>query len=405
LDDPTRQNPYASPQSDNCLVPQSERRFGLSEPIRAEGTLTLGDLRRAAMAGQKPVPAWLKGFYLVLIVAVPIGWLAFIPDFGPLAWSMVALCGLIAFFLMLAMLPTRWLSRARDEDPIEEQQLLLTEEGLSAQSADARSLRPWSRFSHFRSDVEAMLLYLADPPSHVVLPRRFFATEEEWEAAAALVRFKLPEHGTPAAREPASRCPAPASAESPEAVKPVGEAIVFSGRPTANELAALRRFFPYSQILVYFITLGFLLLPAIIGGFMILDQGPDSRPAIVGGAAVMTALIAYVFILKPLYQRRRDRIDGRGDYALVSGQISERGIETLRNGIRGAASWEAFSSHRRSESVVLLLSEHGEHLRTYHAFYRSLFSSAGAWQQFIEMVQRRLPPEKKQPWWRRSKKQ
>ncbi len=406
MDDPIRQNPYASPQSDAGPVPQSERRFGLSEPIHAAGTLTLGDFRRAAMAGQKPVPAWLKGFYLVLFLSVPIGWLAFIPGFGPLKWSMVALCGLVAFFLLLAMLPTRWLSRAKDEDPIEEQELLLTEEGLSAQSADARSLRPWSRFSHFRSDAEAMLLYLADPASHVVLPRRFFATEEEWQAAAALVRFKLPEHGSPAAREPASRGPAPASAESPEAMKPVGEAIVFSGCPTAKELAALRRFFPYSQLLVHFITVAFLLLPAVIGGFMIVNQGPDTRPAIVVAVSVaMTVLILYIFILKPLYQRRRDRIDGRGDFAVLSGQISELGIETLRNGIRGAARWEAFSSYRKSESVVLLLSEHGEHLRTYHVFYRSLFSSADAWQRFIEIVERRLPPEKRRPWWRRSKEQ
>ncbi len=406
MDDPTRQNPYASPQSDACLVPQSERRFGLIEPIHAAGTLTLGDFRRAAMAGQKPVPAWLKGFYLVLIVAMPIGWLALVPGFGPLKWSMVALCGLVAFFLLLAMLPTRWLSRAKDEDPIEEQQLLLTEEGLTAQSADARSLRPWSRFSHFRSDDASMLLYLADPASHVVLPRRFFATEEEWQAAAALVRFKLPEQGTPAARELVSRGPSPASAEPQEEMEPVGEAIAFSGRPTAKELAALRRFFPYSQILVHFITVAFLLLPTVIGGFMIINQGPDTRPAIVVVvSAAMTVLILYVFILKPLYQRRRDRIEGRGDYALLSGQVGEQGIETLRNGIRGVASWEAFSSYRRSESVVLLLSEHGEHLRTYHVFYRSLFSSAEAWRQFIEMVERRLPPEQRQPWWRRSKKQ
>ncbi|MCL4192580.1 MAG: YcxB family protein [Thermoguttaceae bacterium] len=405
MDDSIRQNPYASPQSDTGLVPQSERRFGLIEPIHAAGTLTLGDFRRAAMVGQKPVPAWLKGFYLVLIVAMPIGWLAFTPGFGPLKWSMVALCGLVAFFLLLATLPTRWLSRAKDEDPIEEQQLLLTEDGLSAQSADARSLRPWSRFTHFRSDTESMLLYMADPESHVVLPRRFFATEEEWQAAAALVRFKLPEQGTPAASELASRGPAPASAKPQEEMEPVGEAIAFSGRPTAKELAALRRFFPYSQFLVRFITVAFLLLPAVIGSFMIINQGPDTRPAIVVGAAAMTVLIFYILILKPLYQRRRDRIEGRGDYALLSGQISELGIETSRNGIRGVASWEAFSSYRRSKSVVLLLSEHGEHLRTYHVFYRSLFSSDDAWQRFIEMVERRLPPEQRRPWWRRSKKQ
>ena len=185
-------NPYASPKS-NAPRPVFERpsEVALGVPIRAKGDLSFGDLILANRLHRGRL-AWLTEATwvvpAVLLAVCVLGLVALQDRFTPFFWAIVfGVWLLYAAFLRPRALQAEW----RDQEPnAYEIDCAFTSEGVHRQNSNEQRFTSWSSFFGFRDSNLLILLY-ETPVRYSIVPRRWFASEEEFNRLILYLGHRL----------------------------------------------------------------------------------------------------------------------------------------------------------------------------------------------------------------------
>jgi hypothetical protein len=184
----TPTNPYEPPRPEIAAVGAAQL------PVQVSGVLTPQD----AIAALRAVGKWKP--WRLSIIAASIG-LAIIsiqvlnrPP-GGIRWPVVMLVAVVAVALSLAPITAKqkfvksWNSRPENNKPIT---WTFSEEGLFIEAAHSKHLHAWTAFPYMRMTPSQLILAQHGDAMFNFIPRRFFNSDADWQAACQLLATKLP---------------------------------------------------------------------------------------------------------------------------------------------------------------------------------------------------------------------
>lgn len=167
--------------------------------IPYQGSLRYEDYRRAIrLHGAGVFPVWLPAGLLIAVAALLAGLLHLMQAD---LWPAFAVLGVFGFLLLVLALRT-WLVRKSwhtHKLAREPRRGTLSAEGLSVDSEHASARIPWDRLHQWKGSDHLLLVYESSHLFHI-LPRGFFAGDDDWRAATDLVAARLPSRMTRQAR-------------------------------------------------------------------------------------------------------------------------------------------------------------------------------------------------------------
>ena len=171
----------------------------LPHPIRAKGSLSAEDLIGASeLTGQMLSPV---AVIVVLVVVAPVVAGLFLLKEGLSAlpfviWTFAPIGLLLAVLVYFAQYhrPRRQIDRTvkQLEESVGPLEFAITDEAFASKSKAAEWRRTWNGFSKWMHSDRVVLLYPQSSAEYLVVPRSFFAGDDDWSLFLRLLESKLP---------------------------------------------------------------------------------------------------------------------------------------------------------------------------------------------------------------------
>ena len=160
--------------------------------MRGGGQLSWEDFRAGVRLGKRRwPPQWLGVTMLVLGVLV-LYWGSGVPMVQPASIFLV----LLVVVLGLRVLRINRALRRMWSHPNgagAQVQLAASPEGLLLETAHATVLQRWHRFGRYRVNARVAVLFFDPTSIFMVIPRSYFATDDDWHAFVDLLARHLPQ--------------------------------------------------------------------------------------------------------------------------------------------------------------------------------------------------------------------
>jgi membrane protein implicated in regulation of membrane protease activity len=173
-----------------------EWRVRVPHPIRAKGSLSAEDLIGASeLTGQMLSPV---AVIVVLVVVTPLVGGLFLLKEG-LSTLTLVIGVAVPIFVVVAVffqcrLTRRRLNRTAEEleESVGPMEFAITDEAFASKSKAAEWRRTWNGFSKWMRSDRVVLLYPQSSTEYLVVPRSFFAGDDDWNLFLRLLESKLP---------------------------------------------------------------------------------------------------------------------------------------------------------------------------------------------------------------------
>ncbi|HUT92734.1 MAG TPA: YcxB family protein [Thermoguttaceae bacterium] len=386
-------NPYQSPRADldaEEYFPGPDRVYGLEEPIRIQGKLSAEDYQEKETTSEKIKMAF--SILLLLVGIAIIGVYLGIKSPSPTGLSVFAIGGgLIALSAwLLVLFANRSFRKHVDRNGVVET-TTFAEGGIVAEAEEGRGEFLWSAFCGCKCSEHRVLLYLEPNGDHLIYPKRFFASEADWNRFLGLVRCKVPEGGDLAQGRPGD----PPAAQTKGGPTPLGVSRRQGEQPLLRVAGALtwrdwkevrrRTGKPWMGRLA---RVGCLLPFVIVGATIVLWRGThDAWLGLIGPGGAGLVFFCLLFVW-PAVKLRRQWKRGEPPFGPYEIRIWDDALDCVEASSVATVPWTAFDRFTRSESLLLL---HQDKLRVFRFIPRSFFSSDEAWQTLLRLVRDKLP--------------
>lgn len=187
-------NPYASPSVPDSAHPSGDvSDEGTAEPIRVQGTLSVGEVMAAVQARRTPLRRGISlgifclgGYFIIRTMTQN--------TLGP-GWAILYALGIGGCFLLLIKTLVFFSFRRfqrRGINGFQPHVRIISEQGIYSETDTIRSEMSWPAFSGGRLSKRGLTLALTDYPNQtIIIPRRLFDSETDWERCVELVQRKL----------------------------------------------------------------------------------------------------------------------------------------------------------------------------------------------------------------------
>jgi hypothetical protein len=393
-------NPYQSPRSDlesEQEAPSPDRVFGLREPIRMQGKLTAKDaLQKDKTTAFQKVKTALPALMLLVMFVVVGGDLlgSSWPALGA-TFACLVLLAVLAYWLLAA-----W-SKRRYARLVERSSVLrtttFTEKRIVVEAEKGTGVLEWSAFCQCRCTDQSVVLYNEPYGTHLICPKRFFASEHDWTTFLALVRCKLPEDYESARKLAAARSErlareAPGAETAFETQDREGRQPLFriNGAISWEDLKHAQQLIGRPWLSRAF-RAG-CLLPLVIAGALLvwLMQGSDRLWIPLVSLAVPLLLLVYLLFVWPIQSLRGQCKRREGPFAPFEDRVWEEGMEFVGRTSAAWIPWKGFAKLTQTDRG-LLFHEAGPGMVRF--IPREAFSSQEEWDAFLRLVREKLPEE------------
>lgn len=391
-------NPYQSPRAGAASqdAAHPERAYGLREPIRAEGKLSAEDV----WPTEKPtLGQWVRrrgGWYVVAgVVGVLVALQGNASGFGlPTTMAFAGVLATIVGGVFVLVCYTAIRRNREFERNTCLERTTIGDRELVVAGERGRSVWRWSAFCQCRCSDQQVLLFVDPDGYRLVLPRRFFAHEGDWEAFVDLVRFKLPEDD--ASTRQLAETPRELVADQSTSAEKRGETEDGEGpSPLIQVEGSLSwKDWRHIQNRVRRAWLGCAMRTGCLAPFVAILAmlfWPMRSMGLAWPLFIPLAVII-LFVFNPLFVSSRLKLRRRckrqeGPFEPFQIRIWEDRVQYAESTSTATIPWTAFNRLMLTDRVVLLYESRPNIVRF---IPRAFFASDEEWERLVEFVRRKL---------------
>ncbi len=383
-------NPYVSPGPDTSEADAGARQaappFGLERPIHAAGAIGPEHIAEATSLGLGPfrIRSWLT------VVGVPaLGTAYLCLTLGPANTLSLAVATFttLMFSFVLAHGLSHWTTRRqlarRYQGGGRSFELMFTDDDIAIRSETCESVGTWEGYTKCAVAPSLVVLQAMDYATSTLVPRSFFANQDEWDVFSQLVRHKLPED---------KPLPPVFPTVPPEAATMDGrrEPLVRGrGVLTFGHMRRAAKYFPKyrrARASAVLWPLGISAAALLPTGLLAASGGLTSAAQLLPGFAAL-AWIVWLFFIEP---RRRAVFPAKAaDEPVVAFAVAfaEEEVVTQSECGRTRYRWEHFGTFRRAGDTLLLFYRREN---TALPLPKSFFTEPD-WERLLAIVAQKLP--------------